>query len=199
MDIIHTRCPVARVEAVGFVERVSVGGETRAEEFTRQVHWIRESESTILALHGGCVLKTWSTYNDHYGFLRSASPDLLQEAQAWCEQFGVDRGSTLEIVIETVILERPAVEAPDEEEARSTYRTPENGWLVFAAVPSTWFLAESVTETYADGSTSTRHPRLKTEAVAREHVWSSRWGADRTMEAAVESLRIEYTPKKVAG
>lgn len=144
MNTFESRCPVVRREQTQLVELVTVGGVPRWEPFEREILWVRESRSRCQALHGGEVIAEFGQCNDFYGFLTSAEGSAGDGARQ-AERYSVTPASSLEIVAEVEIFERPALELIDADpgsfDARERARSREKyGIERYCRVPDTWRL-----------------------------------------------------------
>lgn len=172
MSTFDTRCPVVRREMTGLVERVTVGGAARWEHFEREVLWIRESRARCRALHGGVEITGFGQCHDFYGLLTSAEGS-VGDARRQAEEYSVTPASSLIILAEVEIFERPALEVvdPDSYQAQDRARTREKyGIERYGNVPDRWRLP--LPSPYPDLPDA--RPRLDTVVVAPwAPVWSS--------------------------
>lgn len=144
MSTFDTRCPVARREQTQLVERVTAGGRSWWEPFEREILWIRESRARCRALHGGEEIASFAQHHDFYGFLTSAE-GAAADARRQADRFAVTPASSLVIVAEVEVFERPAMEHferdPEGFEARDRARMRERyGIERYANVPNEWRL-----------------------------------------------------------
>lgn len=180
--------PVAGKEIVDFVQSVIAGGKSKEIAFSREIIWLRESQSRNVEMHGGEYLNQglgddYSQWTDFYGFCTSLDAG-LGAAKRDCKRFAVDEDSSLVLAIEGRVIDRPVLfgEAPKREGWRTGY-----DW-----VPLEWRLVEVETETCKDGSTYSWHPRLESRIVKPwTTVWSSANGADadRILEQTIAEWR----------
>lgn len=93
---------------------MSEAGVTQLLPFSDEVAWLRYTEARILYVHGGEVLKTGSTYSDHYGLYTSfdADGDATAEAARLARIYSVTRDSTLKIRVVVSLVEEPVLDAP---------------------------------------------------------------------------------------
>lgn len=172
MSAFDTRCPVVRGSLVRFVEHVTVGGASRWEEFFRRVIWVRESRARCRALHGGVQIATLSQCHDFYGLLTSAD-GAVGDARRQADRFSATATSSLVILAEVEVFERPALEIvdPDSYQAQDRARMRERyGIERYANVPQDWRLP--LPSPYPDLPDA--RPTLDTVVVAPwAPVWSS--------------------------
>ena len=159
--------PVVGREKVKFLEEVVVAGERREIEFEREVLWLRESEARLTMRHGGERLDAGfhgRTYTDFwYG---------ADDAKARCARLKVTRESSLEVLVEGRVYDRPVLfsKSPREE-----------GWQPeYAYLPGEWRLPtweEEFLDANPDaGPTNRWHPRLEEREVRPwTRLWSSQW------------------------
>jgi hypothetical protein len=162
----HTSCPVVRRSTEEFSQWVVIGGDRRKAIFEKAIVWLLESESVVQFLHGGELLTEGRHSNDFYGLLSStdasaAGLGLVQLAQ----RYGITQESSLILVVETRVFERPAVE-PAETIAKNKQQ-PKGYKLAYAQVPDDWRQ-----ERIVDGETT--WPRLEQVEIASGVVWTSR-------------------------
>ncbi|MEY2117147.1 hypothetical protein [Rhodanobacter sp. FW106-PBR-R2A-1-13] len=163
MSTFYTSCPVVRRTTETFSQSITVGGEIRRAEFTRSIVWTQESESQILFLHGGEVLEAGPTHNDFYGYLSSL--EFHDEVDRLMRKFGINRESTLELVVSTRVAQRPAFET-EECLAYNVARSPRHK-AKYAYLPDDWRQ-----HTVEDGEE--RLSRLQECVLGQAHTWSSR-------------------------
>jgi hypothetical protein len=182
MNVFRTSCPVVKKTVETFVDYVNVGDERRRVEFTKQIHWIRESESQLLYMHGGQVVETGATHNDFYGFLSSCNMD-GPTPQQLATHFSVTTESSLEIVVKTTVFLRPAYESEECAEANRT--KPENYKAKYAYVPDTWRKEVVVDD-------QTVWPTLEREELVTAISWSSK-RTEAENAATVAELRRQWS------
>lgn len=144
MNTFESRCPVVRRSITRLVERVVVGCVPRWEPFEREILWVRESRARCRALHGGQEIAEFGKCHDFYGFLTSAEGS-VGDGERQAKRYSVTQASSLEIVAEVGIFERPALElvdaAPGSFDARDRARMREKyGIERYRRVPDTWRL-----------------------------------------------------------
>jgi hypothetical protein len=93
-------------EDMNLCQWVEIGPDRRLERFKATVLWANSSESQILFMHGGKVLKEGATYTDTYGDSKTPA---LSEARAWIDRYGITAESSLSVVIKTAVRRQPFV------------------------------------------------------------------------------------------
>lgn len=144
MNTFDSRCPVVRREQTQLIEHVTAGGRSWWEPFEREILWVRESRARCRALHGGVEIASFGECHDFYGFLTSAESS-VGDARRQAEEYSVTTASSLVVVAEVEIFERPALEFVDRDpegfEARDRARMREKyGIERYARVPQDWRL-----------------------------------------------------------
>lgn len=168
MSTFDSRCPVVRREQTQLVERVTAGGRSWWESFEREVLWIRESRARCRALHGGEEIASFGECHDFYGFLASAGGSVV-DAMHQADRFSVTPSSSLVILAEVEVFERPALAWGFEDRDRARMRE-KYGIERYARVPDRWRLP--LPSPYPDLPDA--RPRLDTVIVAPwAPVWSS--------------------------
>lgn len=130
----YSACPVHSRVKETFSEFVRVGGESKEIPFDREIIWLQCSESHLEYRHGGRALDvSTSTYNDFYGYLTSMDDlDQLKVATS----YGIDRTSTLELVVVTKVVLSPACET--DATAERNRNAPPSYKTAYEYVPSEW-------------------------------------------------------------
>lgn len=176
MDRIYTACQVARRTQETFVQHVVVGGQRKRFEFTEEILWLLTSESQLLVMHGGIVLREYSTYTDHYGYLTSM--DRAEECERLAASFSITPNSSAVLVVKTTVNLDPVIETPEnlrENEVRPTGRK-----AVFSNLPNDWrreVLNEEGQQTY---------PSISRVIHAEGITWSSKDSAATNVAKAAE-------------
>lgn len=77
----------------------------RYTEVDVEVFWIRKSELEVEFMHGGKSVKRLGTFNDFYCFMGSVQ--CIEDAKEAAAAYGVDSGSTAEIVATLRVFDEP--------------------------------------------------------------------------------------------
>jgi hypothetical protein len=167
MNTFSTAARVVDSTNQNFVQHTFVGGEQVRNEFSKTILWLQETETQVMFVHGGNVLREGSTYNDFYGYMTSieAANDEIVRLQ---KHFGITDESTITLLLTTKVFRLPALET-DETRAENS-RRPENYKKAYASVPREWLV-----ETVCDGETQLQ--RLTQQVIATEVIWSSKMTA----------------------
>lgn len=181
---IRSAAPIHSTTEEIFVEYVTVGGERQRQEFTRTISWLYTSESRVLYLHGGEILREDGLYGDGGRYLTSFDECSARES---AEEFGVDATSSLEIAVRTRVFLRPVHE--NEEVRRENAKLPPGLMRHWAEVPDSWRK-----EVITDGQRL--FPRLAEQELAEEHVWSSK-KSESENEAVLQAFVLKWRPVEV--
>lgn len=193
MTTFRTACPVAKRTEEAFVQRVTIGGESKRFEHVKPIIWIQESESKIVFLHGGRVLREESTHTDFYGYLTSfrTGPDAVVNPEGIANAYGITRESSLELVVRTMVFLQPAYESPETIEHNRT--KPTNYKPMYAHVPDDW--RKEAENTLFPGELM--YPRLERIELGTGIVWSSKNTPDEN-EALGEQFRQQWAVPEVS-
>ncbi len=179
MNTFRTGCDVVKRTKETFVQWITVGGERRREEFTKEILWIQESETRTAFYHGGNEVTDGSTFNDFYGYLTSCD-DVGLEAKA--ASYKITPESSLELVAETTVFLHPAIET--EATRAENDRQPANYKKVFSYLPNDWRKEEvvdgvpvwvSVQKTVLETEVTWSSKNTPEENVALKQAFKAKW------------------------
>ena len=112
--LVESPCPIIDSYEVDFVRLQDTDGLLTIEHmlvrFTREVHWMRESKTTMSIFDYDELSKDYA-HNDYYGLLTSYE-DLLESGKALVRDCKLTPDSTREVRVTVEISERPLVEVP---------------------------------------------------------------------------------------
>lgn len=136
MSPFRSGCDVVKKSVEPLVEYVTVGGVRRREEYFRDVLWLQESESRVVFIHGGQVVRDASTWCDVHGYLQSMK-SAADVAATLATDFAVTADSSLEIVVRTTVYLVPCCETDETRQYNhkrqpgyvATYASVSRGWL----------------------------------------------------------------------
>lgn len=164
MNSFYTSCKIAKRTQEALGQWADIGGERKRIEFTKEILWLQESESQVLYMHGGKVLKDASINNDFYGYLSSIK-GAIEEAEAAASRFGVTQQSSLDVVVQTKVFLDPVMEIKETSEYNRTKKDTRKEQ--YAYVPNDWRK-----EVVVEGER--QWPALERVELATEIVWSSK-------------------------
>ncbi|MDT8925222.1 hypothetical protein RBE51_20730 [Pseudomonas taiwanensis] len=173
MSQFRTECPTSKTTEK-FVQFVDVGGKRQKMPFEREVVWVQESETTLLFMHGGKVVRQGPVTNDYYGYLTSFTRTDAHGAELLAQEYGVTPESTLEIHLVTTITRRPCLETEADQVANGEASGQRRQ---YSHLPDTWRQ-----ETVVDGEV--RYLDLEAVTVATGLVWSSKNAAEQNASLA---------------
>jgi hypothetical protein len=163
MSQYRTECPTSKTTEK-FVQFVEVGGTRQKTPFEREVIWVQESETALLFMHGGKIVRQGPVTNDYYGYLTSFTRAEAHGAQLLAQEYGVTPESTLEVHLVATITRRPCIET----EADQAVNAAATGLSrQYTQIPSEWRQEKMV-----DGEPL--YPDLEAVIVATGIVWSSK-------------------------
>lgn len=184
MHYFQSPAPIVRNSVESFFQHVEVAGEKRAIEFSKEVVWLRESETCVLFKHGGQTLHEGACYSDGYGYLTSMQA-ALSEAKASMAQYKIGVTSTLELVLVTQIHDNPALVTPQSLEMDAQQKGTRRN---FGAISPSW--SKKVID---EGETLWHEIEavLQAEAV----VWSSK-NTDAVNQSVFEAFKNSWAIQK---
>jgi hypothetical protein len=103
-------------------EYATVGGEKKAINFDKEIIWTRTSETQLLYVHGGEIIKESETLNDFYGYLTSMDPKEMMIHEKM-QHYGITAFSSLEMALHVTIYELPYVETERNRESNARIDT----------------------------------------------------------------------------
>lgn len=179
MTTFFSKAPIHKVTDESFVELIKGDGDDGERRFTHKVHWLLESEARLLFVHGGKVVSTGDVeFSDRHGFLNSAR-DALEEAEIQAEDFSIEQGSTLKLIVRAEIKARPVLKANPED------RRPE-----YTAIPDSWLQEDGM---YEDIPQYQRLGQIK-QILEMGPIWSTEKSADENAASSQEFLN-RWAPK----
>lgn len=181
MHIDRTTGVVSKVTEQALVDFTNVGGEYRRYDFTKTIHWLIDSESQVLFMHGGKELKKGACYNDYYGYLSSAENAVIEVADT-AESYAITNESSLELVIIAKVFECPMLVTEETIRDNKLYAFEDNPRF-FARTPDSW--------RFASNEEGVFHSLEKLE-VGSDIVWSSK-NTQEENDALLASFRMTYS------
>lgn len=176
MNAFYTRCPVIKRGPEKFAQHMTVGGERQCVEFEREIVWLQQSEAIVRIMHGGRIVDTLASCNDHYGYLSSfGEKTAVGEALRYAREFSVTPESSMSVEVVASVLLSPCIETKECAEYNRT--RPANYKMQFAYVPDDW--RQKVIE---DGECL--FPTLKNRLLGNAVVWSSKNTPEQNKELA---------------
>lgn len=167
MSQFRTECPTSKTTEK-FVQFVEVGGTRQKAPFEREVIWVQESETALLFMHGGKIVRKGPVTNDYYGYLTSFTRTDAHSAELLAQEYGVSPESTLEIHLVTTITRKPCIETETDQAVNATAAGLSRQ---YTPIPPAWRQ-----EVVVDGEL--RYPDLEAVTVATGLVWSSKHSAE---------------------
>lgn len=163
MSQFRTECPTSKTTEK-FVQFVEVGGTRQKTPFEREVIWVQESETALLFMHGGKIVRQGPVTNDYYGYLTSFTRAEAHGAELLAQEYGVTPESTLEIHLVATITRRPCIETEADQAVNAAAAGLSRQYTL---IPPAWRQ-----ETMVDGEAL--YPDLEAVTVATGIVWSSK-------------------------
>lgn len=161
----------------------------RYTEVDVEVFWIRKSELEVEFMHGGKSVKRLGTFNDFYCFMGSVQ--CIEDAKEAAAAYGVDSGSTAEIVATLRVFDEPVIKDLTREGIEHNKRADSDSTL-----KRRWSeLDNSLRQAVAQGD-ETIYRTLEARPVAERVIWSSK-SPDVDVKALAQSLREEFGPLEV--
>lgn len=130
------RGPIVRCDNHSLYEHACLGGQHGMFEFTQAVYWVRSSCAEVWLRHGGKSIINVATYCDT-GMLLACVENALARLEMTCEEYRIDRKSSLEAVVTVSIVDTPCVD-----------RSPANARNVLSpgelvAIRNSWFYEQA--------------------------------------------------------
>jgi hypothetical protein len=152
-----SRAPIMRRESVALLRMIQeddIAPPYVAVRFTREVVWLRETESQAVTYAGSRRLENGSTYNDFYGLLTSAA-DPVRRAIATSAAEGWGPGHPIRVEVLVTIRDRPALVTSGDGIGGARY----------IPIPGTWIIADAEGEGYAERMKNGNHSTAWTDGV----------------------------------
>jgi hypothetical protein len=109
MTNFYSSAPIHQVTDESFLELVPGEGDKVEHRFTRQVHWLVETDVKLLYVHGGrTVARGEANHNLRPGLI-IAVKDALYEAEEQAQECSITKESSLTLLVRVEIKARPVL------------------------------------------------------------------------------------------
>lgn len=129
--IIYKRGPF-EIEQMKLKQQVYIGVKSVSASFEHEIVWCKESETKILYMHGGEVIKEGPCFNDFYGFMTSKSQAMIDAKRAM-KFYSITKNSSLKMELVTTVKRIPLIKA-----GLTTDISDHTKRYEFKYVPSSW-------------------------------------------------------------